>query len=44
MKNNLTSQNLLVEDDGAMCVFLDNHYTKNGSNLPVIIQKSDLVK
>ncbi|MGI0485268.1 arginine--tRNA ligase [Pantanalinema rosaneae CENA516] len=32
---------LLVEDDGAKCVFLDGFTNKDGKPLPLIIQKSD---
>lgn len=36
----LTEQGLLVEDDGAMCVFLDEFKGKEGEPLPIIVQKS----
>ncbi|HET8816723.1 MAG TPA: arginine--tRNA ligase [Pseudidiomarina sp.] len=36
----LKAQNLLVEDQGAMCVFLDEFKNKDGESLPVIVQKS----
>ena len=36
----LTEQGLLVEDNGAMCVFLDEFKGKDGDPLPVIVQKS----
>lgn len=32
---------LLVEDDGAKCVFLDGFSNKDGNPLPLIVQKSD---
>ncbi len=37
----LRSQGLLQESDGAQCVFLDEFKTKKGDILPVIVQKSD---
>lgn len=37
----LEAQGLLVEDQGAMCVFLDGFTNKDGDPLPLIIQKSD---
>ncbi len=37
----LEAQGLLVESDGAKCVFLDEFKTKKGDPLPVIVQKSD---
>ena len=37
----LEEKGLLVESDGARCVFLDEFLGKDGSPLPVIIQKSD---
>ncbi len=37
----LEQQNLLVESDGARCVFLDEFIGKDGKPLPAIIQKSD---
>lgn len=37
----LVDKGLAREDDGAMCVFLDEFKGKDGSPLPVIIQKSD---
>lgn len=37
----LTDQNLLTEDDGAQCVFLEGFTNKEGKPLPLIVQKSD---
>jgi len=37
----LTEQSLLVESDGAKCVFLDEFKGKDDKPLPAIIQKSD---
>ncbi|KFZ29400.1 arginyl-tRNA synthetase [Pseudidiomarina atlantica] len=37
----LRAQGLLVEDQGAQCVFLDEFKNKDGEALPVIVQKSD---
>jgi arginyl-tRNA synthetase len=37
----LTDQGLLVESDGARCVFLDEFKGKDGEVLPLIVQKSD---
>jgi len=37
----LREQGILVESDGAMCVFLDQFKGKDGSPLPLIVQKSD---
>jgi arginyl-tRNA synthetase len=37
----LFDKGLLTESDGAQCVFLDEFKGKDGSPLPVIIQKSD---
>lgn len=37
----LTEMGLLVESEGAKCVFLDEFKAKDGSPLPAIIQKSD---
>ncbi|MBW4552152.1 MAG: arginine--tRNA ligase [Aphanocapsa sp. GSE-SYN-MK-11-07L] len=37
----LTTAGLLVEDQGAKCVFLDGYTNKNGDPQPLIIQKSD---
>lgn len=37
----LSDKELLTESDGAQCVFLDEFVGKDGSPLPVIIQKSD---
>lgn len=36
----LRQQGLLVEDQGAQCVFLDEFKNKDGESLPVIVQKS----
>lgn len=36
----LRTQGLLVEDQGAQCVFLDEFKNKDGESLPVIVQKS----
>ena len=37
----LKSVGLLVEDDGAQCVFLEGFTNKDGNPMPLIIQKSD---
>jgi arginyl-tRNA synthetase len=37
----LDATGLLVEDDGAQCVFLDGFTNKEGNPLPLIVQKSD---
>ncbi len=37
----LDAAGLLVEDDGAQCVFLDGFSNKEGKPLPLIVQKSD---
>ncbi len=37
----LDTQGLLKEDQGAKCVFLEGFEAKDGSPLPVIVQKSD---
>ncbi|GFZ82397.1 arginine--tRNA ligase [Pseudohongiella nitratireducens] len=37
----LRKEKLLTEDDGANCVFLDEFKGKDGSPLPVIVQKRD---
>ncbi len=37
----LRATGLLVEDDGAQCVFLDGFTNKDGKPLPLIVQKSD---
>ncbi|AFY64716.1 arginine--tRNA ligase [Geitlerinema sp. PCC 7407] len=37
----LATTGLLVEDQGAQCVFLDGFTNKDGDPLPLIIQKSD---
>ncbi len=39
--DNLRSLGLLVESDGAQCVFLDGFTNREGEPLPLIIQKSD---
>lgn len=39
--DDLARQGLLVESDGAKCVFLDEFKGKDGKPLPAIIQKSD---
>ncbi|PJE16242.1 arginine--tRNA ligase [Legionella sp.] len=39
--NSLREQGLLVEHDGAQCVFLDEFKGKNNELLPVIVQKKD---
>ena len=36
----LTAANLLVESNGAQCVFMDEFKNKEGETLPVIVQKS----
>jgi arginyl-tRNA synthetase len=37
----LKSAGLLVEDDGAQCVFLEGFTNKDGNPMPLIVQKSD---
>ena len=37
----LTEQNLLEQSEGAQCVFLPGFETKEGTPLPIIVQKSD---
>lgn len=37
----LDSQELLTEDDGALCVFVGDFKNKEGKPLPVLVQKSD---
>jgi len=37
----LSNKNLLTEDQGAKCVFLDEMKNKEGNALPLIVQKSD---
>ncbi|MCL6435169.1 MAG: arginine--tRNA ligase [Leptolyngbyaceae cyanobacterium HOT.MB2.61] len=37
----LEQRGLLVEDDGAKCVFLEGFTNKDGKPLPLIVQKSD---
>ncbi len=39
--SDLRSWNLLVESDGAQCVFPPGFFNRDGSPLPLIIQKSD---
>ncbi len=39
--NELTDMSLLVESDGAKCVFLDAFIGKDGNPLPALVQKSD---
>jgi arginyl-tRNA synthetase len=39
--HDLESAGLLVESDGARCVFLDGYTTRDGTPLPLIVQKSD---
>lgn len=39
--DSLDEEGLLVESEGARCVFLDEFKNKEGNPLPVIIQKSD---
>ncbi len=39
--NDLTNKNLLINDQGAQCVFLDGLLGKDGKPQPIIIQKSD---
>ena len=38
---NLKSKNLLINDQGAQCIFLDGLVGKDGKPQPIIIQKSD---
>jgi arginyl-tRNA synthetase len=37
----LEQEGLLTESDGALCVFLDEFTAKDGTQLPLIVQKSD---
>jgi len=37
----LTEQNLLTEDQGAQCVFLDEFKGRDDKPLPLIVQKKD---
>jgi arginyl-tRNA synthetase len=37
----LTAQGLLVEDNGAQCVFLEQYRNKAGEPLPLIVRKAD---
>lgn len=37
----LSEKEMLVESDGAQCVFVDGFVRKDGSQLPMIVQKSD---
>jgi arginyl-tRNA synthetase len=39
--NSLRERNMLVESDGAQCVFLDEFKGKDGKPLGIIVQKSD---
>ncbi len=39
--NELINKKIAVEDDGAICVFLQQFKAKDGSPLPVLIRKSD---
>jgi arginyl-tRNA synthetase len=39
--NLLEAENILTEDQGAKCVFLDGFINKQGEPLPLIVQKSD---
>ena len=39
--NDLKNKNLLINDQGAQCVFLDGIVGKDGKPQPIIIQKSD---
>ncbi len=39
--NELSEKNLLVEDNNAMCAYLDGFQNVDGDPLPVIVQKSD---
>ena len=39
--DDLKATGLLVEDDGAQCVFLEGFTNKEGKPLPLIVQKSD---
>ena len=39
--DDLNSEKILVEDQGAKCVFLDGMTNKEGKPLPLIIQKKD---
>jgi len=39
--NDLKSKNLLINDQGAQCIFLDGLIGKDGKPQPIIIQKSD---
>ena len=39
----LEIKNLLVEDQGAKCVFIEGMTNKEGKTLPLIIQKKDLI-
>ncbi len=41
IKEALAERGLLTESDGAQCVFLDEFKRKDGTPLPVIVQKSD---
>jgi len=39
--NDLKNQNLLINDQGAQCIFLDGVVGKDGKPQPIIVQKSD---
>ncbi len=39
--NDLKNKNLLINDEGAQCIFLDGVVGKEGKPQPIIIQKSD---
>lgn len=39
--NDLTAQDLIVESDGAKCMFLEGFKNRDGEALPLILQKSD---
>ncbi len=39
--NDLKNKNLLINDQGAQCIFLDGVVGKDGTPQPIIIQKSD---
>ena len=37
----LKAKNILEESEGAQCVFLDDYVAKDGTRLPLIVQKTD---
>jgi arginyl-tRNA synthetase len=37
----LQSTGLLVESDGALCIFLDEYVSRDGDPMPIIVRKSD---